>query len=105
MQQTQKKTGIKKRAIPGDIAFDHTKCLLCGRCVDICPGACLKIMEIKVLSQVMKENKKNESLLNLEGGTAILKNRALCNHCGLCIRHCLAQAIYRNHDFFEKKLL
>lgn len=87
--------------------FDGSKCILCGGCVDVCPGLCLKLVPaselvgddtLERLVNIMKENKGTEEL------TAIIKDEERCIRCGLCFLRCPVGAITMERFTFKEEL-
>ncbi len=86
-------------------AFDNEKCILCGACVDVCPGYCLKMVRLENLEgdqevdKVVMENfgftlkTFKEDTQNKAEGTAIIKDDDRCLHCRLCEIRCPTGAI------------
>jgi NADPH-dependent glutamate synthase beta subunit-like oxidoreductase len=73
--------------------FDSAKCILCGGCADICPSACLKIVDVRRLEPSAEISRLKDDLLGREEGSAILMDDAMCIRCGLCASRCPAHAI------------
>jgi ferredoxin len=73
--------------------FDSAKCILCGGCADICPSACLKIVDLRHLEPSAEIARLKDDLLGREEGSAILMDNAMCIRCGLCAARCPATAI------------
>jgi len=86
-------------------AFDSEKCILCGACIDVCPGYCLKMVRLENLEgdqkvdQVVNENfgftlkTFKEDAHSAAAGTAIIKDDDRCLHCRLCEIRCPTGAI------------
>lgn len=69
--------------------FDGEKCILCGGCVDVCPSACLKIVNIEQLVTEVPA-----VLFDADEDTSvILKDDSTCIRCGLCAMRCPTSAI------------
>ena len=105
MLKTFKKNYKEKKILSRNTVIDSSKCVLCGRCVDICPKICLKIMDIQFFCEINTEKKMEKSVQNSEDRTVILKNENQCNRCGLCIQHCLARAINLQHNLRTNDLV
>ncbi|MEW6368558.1 MAG: FAD-dependent oxidoreductase [Acidobacteriota bacterium] len=86
--------------------YDAEKCVLCNRCVDICPEDCLKLVPLsKVELQSELEPEILESYALAEGETAsvMLKDDTRCIRCGLCAIRCPTSAWTMERMYFEEK--
>jgi formate dehydrogenase beta subunit len=76
--------------------YDAEKCVLCNRCVDICPEYCLKLVPVEELDlepEVREQIIANEGV-SLSGPlSAMLKDDEKCIRCGLCAIRCPADAM------------
>lgn len=77
--------------------FDGDLCVVCGGCVEICPEACLRLVDVSRL-----EGDENLSLLlaaryggtpSIGQGAAIIKDETRCIRCGLCAERCPTDAV------------
>src|SRR5208337_5640344 len=70
--------------------YDGTKCVLCNRCVDVCPEHCLRFVPAERLDDpaALSEAMPGEGPL-----TAFLYDEAKCIRCGLCAIRCPTAAI------------
>jgi len=70
--------------------YDGTKCVLCNRCVDVCPEHCLRFVPAERLDNPawLSEVMPGEGPL-----TAFLYDEAKCIRCGLCAIRCPTAAI------------
>jgi ferredoxin len=76
--------------------YDPERCVLCGRCVDICPENCLAIVPFESLDLPEEERRALEAAA--EDGTslplsAMVKNDDRCIRCGLCAIRCPTEAM------------
>ena len=75
--------------------YDPEKCVLCNRCVDICPEYCLAIVPFDDLELPDEERAALESRLGDDGLplSAMVKDDARCIRCGLCAIRCPTDAM------------
>ena len=76
--------------------YDPEACVLCGRCVDICPERCLAFVPLEELSLPEEERAALSRAASQETGlplTALLKDDAQCIRCGLCAIRCPTDAM------------
>jgi NADPH-dependent glutamate synthase beta subunit-like oxidoreductase len=75
--------------------YDPEKCVLCSRCVDICPEYCLAIVPFEELD--LPEEQRRELAERAEGGglplSAMVKDDERCIRCGLCAIRCPTDAM------------
>jgi formate dehydrogenase beta subunit len=79
--------------------YDGSKCILCNRCVDICPEQCLRFVPVnRIVDQAPLEGIKHQS-----GPTsAFLYDEEKCIRCGLCAIRCPTAAITMERFQFEE---
>jgi NADPH-dependent glutamate synthase beta subunit-like oxidoreductase len=86
--------------------YDAEKCVLCNRCVDICPEYCLKLVpleELDLAPEVKDEIIENEGV-SLSGPlSAMLKDDVKCIRCGLCAIRCPTDAMTMEVFYYEEK--
>jgi formate dehydrogenase beta subunit len=79
--------------------YDPEKCVLCSRCVDVCPEYCLAIVPFEELDLPEEERRSLEASAALrslgEGGplSAMVKDDERCIRCGLCAVRCPTDAM------------
>ena len=75
--------------------YDPEKCVLCNRCVDICPEYCLAIVPFEELD--LPEAERAALAERAEGNglplAAMIKDDARCIRCGLCATRCPTDAM------------
>lgn len=83
-----------------ETVFEHTKCIECDGCIDICPVDCLTITENEteeVLREKLSapaENIHQPLFVSgaLKSGRVMVKDEDVCLHCGLCAERCPTSA-------------
>ena len=75
--------------------YDPEKCVLCSRCVDICPEFCLAIVPLEQLDLPEDERRALEQQAEAGGLplSAMVKNDDRCIRCGLCAIRCPTDAM------------
>jgi formate dehydrogenase (NADP+) beta subunit len=75
--------------------YDPEKCVLCSRCVDVCPEYCLAIVPFEALD--LPEGEKDALVARAEAGglplAAMIKDDDRCIRCGLCAVRCPTDAM------------
>ncbi|NIM22710.1 MAG: FAD-dependent oxidoreductase [Candidatus Latescibacteria bacterium] len=79
-----------------DTIYDPLKCVLCGRCADICPENCLIFVPMDDVD--MPEDQQIAALERYHHDeslpmTVLLKDDTKCIRCGLCARRCPTEAM------------
>ena len=86
--------------------YDAEKCVLCNRCVDICPEYCLKLVPIEELDlepEVRDRIIENEGLSLTGPLSAMLKDDEKCIRCGLCAIRCPTNAMTMEVFYYEER--
>jgi len=89
-----------------DTIYDPLKCVLCGRCADVCPEHCLVFAPLETVE--MPEVQKNAALERCEHQeseplTVLLKDDTHCIRCGLCALRCPTEAMTMERFHFVEK--
>ncbi len=75
--------------------YDPEKCVLCSRCVDVCPEYCLAIVPFEDLG--LSEDERASLSARAEGNglplSAMVKDDERCIRCGLCATRCPTDAM------------
>jgi NADPH-dependent glutamate synthase beta subunit-like oxidoreductase len=75
--------------------YDPEKCVLCSRCVDVCPEFCLAIVPFESLDLPGAERRELEARAGANGLplSAMIKDDDRCIRCGLCAVRCPTDAM------------
>ena len=89
-----------------DTVYDPLKCVLCGRCADVCPENCLVFAPLERVE--MPEAQKVAALERCEHPeseplTVLLKDDTYCIRCGLCALRCPTEAMTMERFHFVEK--
>jgi formate dehydrogenase (NADP+) beta subunit len=86
--------------------YDAQKCVMCNRCVDICPEYCLKLVPVEALDlqPEIKEKILETSGVGLTGPlSAMIKDDEKCIRCGLCAIRCPTDAMTMEVFYYEEQ--
>jgi formate dehydrogenase (NADP+) beta subunit len=86
--------------------YDAQKCVLCNRCVDICPEFCLKLVPVDSLDLPADVKSQAIEAGGFSEGTvlsAMLKDDEKCIRCGLCAQRCPTDAMTMEVFYYEEK--
>jgi NADPH-dependent glutamate synthase beta subunit-like oxidoreductase len=86
--------------------YDPEKCVLCNRCVDICPEYCLKLVPLEELDIDLEAQKRILENANLQLGqplAAMVKDDEKCIRCGLCAIRCPTDAMTMEVFHYEEQ--
>ena len=85
--------------------YDAEKCVLCNRCVDICPEYCLKLVPLASL-EIDDETKsrllEQYALDPMSPASAMIKDDETCIRCGLCAVRCPTDAMTMELFYYEE---
>jgi len=76
--------------------YDAARCVLCNRCVDICPENCLKLVpldELDLPKDVVDRVLETSGISPLQTLSAMIKDDEKCIRCGLCAIRCPTDAM------------
>jgi formate dehydrogenase (NADP+) beta subunit len=75
--------------------YDPEKCVLCGRCVDVCPEYCLHLVPLEDVDLPDAERRALVAASEADGLplSAMLKDDTKCIRCGLCAIRCPTDAM------------
>ena len=76
--------------------YDPEACVLCGRCVDVCPEKCLAFVPLEQLALPEEERAALARMAAQDSDlplTALLKDDTACIRCGLCAIRCPTDAM------------
>ncbi len=86
--------------------YDADKCVMCNRCVDVCPEYCLKLVPLAQLDIDEQTRAKLIEQYNLnpfQAASAMLKDEDTCIRCGLCALRCPTDAMTMEVFYYEEK--
>ena len=85
--------------------YDPQKCVLCNRCVDICPEFCLKLVPLETLDLPADTMQQAIDAGGFQAGTtlsAMIKDDDKCIRCGLCALRCPTDAMTMEVFYYEE---
>jgi NADPH-dependent glutamate synthase beta subunit-like oxidoreductase len=89
--------------------YDAEKCVLCNRCVDVCPEYCLKLVPIEELNlepEIETQIAESEGIALGGPLSAMLKDDEKCIRCGLCAIRCPTGAMTMEvFNYVEKEVV
>ncbi|MEX1138241.1 MAG: FAD-dependent oxidoreductase [Bacteroidota bacterium] len=86
--------------------YDPEKCVMCNRCVDICPEYCLKLVPLADLGLAEAEKAKlieHYQVDPFQQATAMIKDDETCIRCGLCAVRCPTDAMTMEVFYYDEK--
>lgn len=85
--------------------YDADKCVMCNRCVDICPEYCLKLVPLAALEidEAVKTRLLDQYAIDpLSPASAMIKDDETCIRCGLCAVRCPTDAMTMEVFYYEE---
>ena len=86
--------------------YDPEKCVLCNRCVDVCPEHCLKLVPLEQIALENGDSAAVHEFYGLDGTaeklSAMIKDDEKCIRCGLCAIRCPTDAMTMEVFFYEE---
>lgn len=85
--------------------YDADKCVLCNRCVDVCPEYCLSLVPVEdlELDPGAKQSLLDQYALDpTRPMTAMIKDDETCIRCGLCAVRCPTDAMTMEVFYYEQ---
>jgi NAD-dependent dihydropyrimidine dehydrogenase PreA subunit len=86
--------------------YDPQKCVLCNRCVDICPENCLKLVPLDEIELPHEQAAAAEKVAGVDAGataSAMIKDDDVCIRCGLCAIRCPTDAMTMEVLYYEQR--
>lgn len=86
--------------------YDPHKCVLCNRCVDVCPEYCLKLVPLDGLALEPEAIRRLTETSGVELGqplSAMIKDDEKCIRCGLCAIRCPTDAMTMEVFHYEER--
>jgi NADPH-dependent glutamate synthase beta subunit-like oxidoreductase len=86
--------------------YDPQKCVLCNRCVDICPEDCLKLVPVEELDLSPDDIDAAREIAGVETNqvaSAMIKDDEVCIRCGLCAIRCPTDAMTMEVLYYEQQ--
>ncbi|MFB3813343.1 MAG: FAD-dependent oxidoreductase [Terriglobales bacterium] len=87
--------------------YDARKCVLCGRCVDVCPQRSLKLVpweQLETEGAAKPDLIRHYGLSTADGPLSVmLKDDEKCIRCGLCAIRCPTEAMTMEVLFYEDR--
>jgi formate dehydrogenase (NADP+) beta subunit len=85
--------------------YDAEKCVLCNRCVDVCPESCLALVPLEDLDLPADQLAAARAAGGAAGGvaSAMIKDDEVCIRCGLCAIRCPTDAMTMEVLYYEQR--
>ncbi|MGE5048707.1 MAG: FAD-dependent oxidoreductase [Deltaproteobacteria bacterium] len=87
--------------------YDPEKCVLCGRCTDVCPEYCLYLAPLAELEMAAEEREALAAAAQANGLplSAMIKDDTRCIRCGLCAVRCPTNAMTMERFTITERLV
>ncbi len=86
--------------------YDPQKCVMCNRCVDICPEYCLKLVPVEELDldpDLIRQVAEGSNCQLGQPLSAMIKDDEKCIRCGLCAIRCPTDAMTMEVFHYEEQ--
>jgi len=88
--------------------YDPEKCVLCARCVDVCPERCLKLVPMEELDLQGRSESELFEFYGFDGEgpqslSSMIKDEEKCIRCGLCAIRCPTSAMTLEVFSYEER--
>lgn len=86
--------------------YDPQKCVLCNRCVDVCPTNCLKLVPIEQVGMPTAQLEQALAQAGVNAGetlSVMMKDDERCIRCGLCAVRCPTDAMTMEVLYYEQR--
>lgn len=86
--------------------YDPEKCVMCNRCVDVCPEYCLKLVPLDGLDvdeTTIAKLIEHYNVDPFQPASAMLKDDETCIRCGLCAIRCPTDAMTMELFYYEQR--
>ena len=86
--------------------YDPQKCVLCNRCVDICPEYCLALVPLSSLDLSQAQIDAATEIAGFGGAdmlSAMIKDDEKCIRCGLCAVRCPTDSMTMEVFYYEER--
>lgn len=85
--------------------YDADKCVMCNRCVDICPEYCLKLVpfaDLDLDGEAKTKIAENYAVDESMPASAMIKDDETCIRCGLCALRCPTDAMTMELFYYQE---
>ena len=86
--------------------YNADLCVMCNRCVDICPEYCLKLVpfdQLDIPEETRAQLTNHYGLDAFSPASAMIKDDETCIRCGLCALRCPTDAMTMELFYYEQK--